>query len=821
MFTDIINKQTFEISCGSEAVAKQVQHDIEGYAVPGFNKVMADVFLTYHSAGSIKIDRLEIDLGIITARQINSASLIEYFKKLLEKEMRSTQAPVVNVLCNMGKQQHEELHTANEIELLESIITRGDVPWWADKSNAINVDAAIKNVLAIQPAALQELLLRYKKTPLLLKRLYENIKPSTAFKIQQLMPAETFITDELLGKIFLKSGKKTYAEKILRDIKSVRKKAALSIGSSQQIFLAEKLYTYLIDGNVGTKQSVIDKLLERSPVFYHFLKTKTLEKVSRLSAKKKILKALHQLTVFETTVLLFELNNYSKKNSIAPQEAKPSAAKTSSVEASQISLVPSITGEEKRSGEAANAKEIIPNEQDSVAHPTLPTNADKVDTIQHSLEGNHGDANTNPAKEVTNLNLVEKIESAQVNQLKPRKLRNKEQQINGIKNLTEQLDWLPETRDATDKSNGPFATQQREQLIALLQKKLQAADPGIVNYIRQLSAEGLHELALLVSKTAASRTSEKSNIALFLKLPVLLQQKVLQLFAAIPFKEPARLKKMQPTPFIPGATTFTAATGDVQYNPSPYFLSVVQQLKPVEIEAVTTFLNARKNDIAQQQKVAKPLVQKLAQQDLMVLHYIAGLPPATLIKLQQTFGSKGLPQDNPETNIHEQNGQNIYIENAGLCLIAVYLPAIFKALGYTKEGKFKNSRSVIRAVFLLQYIATGSTARPEYLLQFNKLLCGVNPADVAIDTIRLSKKEKQEADDLIKAVIKNWGRLKNTSAEGFRGSFLLRKGILTKTEQGWLLRVEKKGFDVLLDGIPWGFSLIKLSWMQTIIAVEW
>jgi len=54
-----------------------------------------------------------------------------------------------------------------------------------------------------------------------------------------------------------------------------------------------------------------------------------------------------------------------------------------------------------------------------------------------------------------------------------------------------------------------------------------------------------------------------------------------------------------------------------------------------------------------------------------------------------------------------------------------------------------------------------------------------------------------------------------------RESFLKRDGILTLKENGWLLQVERKTLDVLIDSIPWGYSTIAFSWNERLIFVEW
>jgi hypothetical protein len=51
---------------------------------------------------------------------------------------------------------------------------------------------------------------------------------------------------------------------------------------------------------------------------------------------------------------------------------------------------------------------------------------------------------------------------------------------------------------------------------------------------------------------------------------------------------------------------------------------------------------------------------------------------------------------------------------------------------------------------------------------------------------------------------------------------LLRPGKLIRKEDGdWLLQVESRTFDVLLEHLPWGISMIKLPWMKKMLWVEW
>ena len=87
--------------------------------------------------------------------------------------------------------------------------------------------------------------------------------------------------------------------------------------------------------------------------------------------------------------------------------------------------------------------------------------------------------------------------------------------------------------------------------------------------------------------------------------------------------------------------------------------------------------------------------------------------------------------------------------------------------------------------------------------------------------IVLKKKEKKEADALLKAVIKHWGALGNASIEALREGFFNRDGKLSTTDKGQLLQIEQRTEDILLSRLPWSIGMIKLHWMQEMLFVEW
>ena len=167
-----------------------------------------------------------------------------------------------------------------------------------------------------------------------------------------------------------------------------------------------------------------------------------------------------------------------------------------------------------------------------------------------------------------------------------------------------------------------------------------------------------------------------------------------------------------------------------------------------------------------------------------------------------------------------ENGEEIYIDNAGLVIIASFLPKFFEKCGIYSDDK-KKLKDKEKAMILSQYIICGSDSISETDLVLNKILCAYPVNEPVNNLTRITEFEKIETERLLKSVIGLWAVLKDTSVDGLRESFLLRKGKLTKVESGWLLRVEQKSYDMLLDHLSWTINMIKLPWMDDLLTVEW
>jgi hypothetical protein len=163
----------------------------------------------------------------------------------------------------------------------------------------------------------------------------------------------------------------------------------------------------------------------------------------------------------------------------------------------------------------------------------------------------------------------------------------------------------------------------------------------------------------------------------------------------------------------------------------------------------------------------------------------------------------------------------IHVDNAGLVIAAPYLPRLFAMVNLLEGPTFKDDAAARRAVHLLQFMVDVRTDAPEHGLVLNKILCGVPLALPIERRIDATEHERHAIEGLIRGMIQNWQKIGQTSVTGFRESFLQRGGTLRLERDEWHLQVEPRAFDMLLDYIPWSFSVIKHAWMPQVVHVEW
>lgn len=179
-----------------------------------------------------------------------------------------------------------------------------------------------------------------------------------------------------------------------------------------------------------------------------------------------------------------------------------------------------------------------------------------------------------------------------------------------------------------------------------------------------------------------------------------------------------------------------------------------------------------------------------------------------------------------DENINEGNlgseSQGIAVSNAGLVIINSYYQIIFKRLNLTdNNNQFISESERTKALYCLQYLATGLAQAGESSVALNKIFCGIGTQDAIGDSVSISAQDKVLMDGILQSAIAYWAALGSVSKNQFRADWLLRQGVLTETEESWKLTVSTKQYDVLLMKSPFSFSIIKLPWMSKPLQVTW
>ena len=163
------------------------------------------------------------------------------------------------------------------------------------------------------------------------------------------------------------------------------------------------------------------------------------------------------------------------------------------------------------------------------------------------------------------------------------------------------------------------------------------------------------------------------------------------------------------------------------------------------------------------------------------------------------------------------------VMTAGVCLLWPFLTRFFARLQLLddKETGFASLAAQQRAVLLLHHLATGERDAPEFALLLPKALCGMPPFAPCEITEPVTATEEAEAAQLLDAAIAHAGCFGTISHAGLRETFLMRPGLLGTRDGAWLLRLERRSADVLLERIPWTLQWLRLPWMQAAMRVEW
>jgi hypothetical protein len=191
-----------------------------------------------------------------------------------------------------------------------------------------------------------------------------------------------------------------------------------------------------------------------------------------------------------------------------------------------------------------------------------------------------------------------------------------------------------------------------------------------------------------------------------------------------------------------------------------------------------------------------------------------------------TSGCGDASPDSQSTPLLLAPSPGLSVNDAGLVIAAPFIPVLFDRADL-HLSRFDPARGespgpeYYRAMLLLDYLLDGSTTFSQPPSGLVKVLCGL-PVDLEPPPeMHLRDDEIQLCDSLLRVILANWTIVGGTSSAGLRETFLQREGILDREGEWYRLRVQRKTVDVLVDQIPWSFSVLYFPWMAAPLYTTW
>ena len=162
-----------------------------------------------------------------------------------------------------------------------------------------------------------------------------------------------------------------------------------------------------------------------------------------------------------------------------------------------------------------------------------------------------------------------------------------------------------------------------------------------------------------------------------------------------------------------------------------------------------------------------------------------------------------------------------YVNNAGLVLLHPFLSTLFEKLGLTQTNEWVNGHAQQKAILLTHFLVFGELEMEENQMVLNKILCGLPIEEVVNTQLVLEIEDKEKCQSLLEAVLEHWAIMRNSSKEALQETFLQREGKLEIQMNGFEMWMEEKGYDILLDQLPWGINTIRTPWMENYLICHW
>lgn len=166
------------------------------------------------------------------------------------------------------------------------------------------------------------------------------------------------------------------------------------------------------------------------------------------------------------------------------------------------------------------------------------------------------------------------------------------------------------------------------------------------------------------------------------------------------------------------------------------------------------------------------------------------------------------------------------VANGGLVLLHPFLPQLFRSCQLMDEkSQWVDQQAQVEAIYLLHFIANGEIDDLSADFMVEKLLTGCElMTDIADQppSDPLFVYAEKPMEEMLQAIQLYWPPMKNNSWTSLRRDFLMREAILEGIpDENPVIKVLPHTLDVLIPYIKWGLTMVRYSWMDKMMKIEW
>ncbi|MBE7170236.1 MAG: hypothetical protein INR73_06585 [Williamsia sp.] len=177
----IIRKQVIELQIPGSVNSREIHERTSQVVREQLLPLMDQVLCKHSAAGTVeKIDRLELDLGIIPVSRLEEL-LVQHATAELENKLQLTNQK--NAAAAPEKQKEKKGEQGSALDMIAYFLHTGLFPWWATEIASGAFGQALEEALLHQPVRLKDLLHTLLRQEAVLKRLIYSCEDALLYRI--------------------------------------------------------------------------------------------------------------------------------------------------------------------------------------------------------------------------------------------------------------------------------------------------------------------------------------------------------------------------------------------------------------------------------------------------------------------------------------------------------------------------------------------------------------------------------------------------------------------------------------------------------------